>query len=685
MMLSVQLDMLSATKRIITTILFFLVCAKLMVPAAHAQALNSFSFNNFTAGGAKKAGVPFQVTITAKDGSNNTLTSFFGSANLADSTGTLYPNQTADFTAGIWTGNVYITQATDSTGITVSSGAVQSSSSLFAVEADERIKFVTISSGNNQSGVVNNQLNNALSLRVVDPFNNPLSNVGVSFAITSYPPNAVGQTLGNSSSNSSSTGVASTTLTLGRKTGTYIVNGSLNTGITNSVNFYATALPDVLLSVKITPQVSVMPKGSFLAFTATGYDKFLNERSLSSVTWSVENDGGSIDSTGVFTAGSTIGTYLNTIHGSSGGVGGTATVTVIGEQIPGSETTPTPTPTATPTPTSSGGGGGGGDGTASPSATPTPTPTATPGEGVLNNIVIDPGVISALKDAQIPIIAEAFDIFGNSVANVNFTFAVSGDLGTLTQTSANTVLLTASESGIGTVTITAQQGDIVRVARVVGSVGTGLNRRLVIEEIESPQQVGEPFTISIAAKDTLNNFLTDYGGPLILTDTTGTIDPILVEPNDEGIWFVQSVIMLGHPDVSITAAGDGMIGVSNIFEVQGEPRLVDVPPKGAGGSGAGGGGGDVLGESIAGKLKELLQDRDLNRYTIARFIGAGLAAGIGILGASLGGGIMASRGLEALGRNPFAKGRLKLNLYLGILAFLVAAGLAVFASYLIIQ
>lgn len=677
--------LIRAFKYLTITILLFVWLAKL-VPLIQAQAVNSLTFNNFTSGGPKIAGVPFQITITARDGSNNPVTSFFGTVGLADSTGTIYPTQTTEFNAGVWTGNVYITQAGSNIGINANYGAVNGASSLFTVAPDTRIKFLTISGGNNQSGVVNTQLTNALTLNVVDPFNNPIPNESVNFAITSYPPNAVGQSLGSGSGVSGVNGNVSTTLTLGRKTGTYIVNGNLASGITNSVNFYATALPDVLLSVKITPQVAVMPAGSFLAFTATGYDKFLNERTLPSVSWSVNSGGGSIDTTGVFTAGSNIGTYLNTVRGSYGSVGGTATVTVIGEQVQGSESTPLPSGGGgSGTGDGDGGDGGSGGGEATASATPTPSATPATGEGVLNSVVIDPGVISALKNAQIPIIAEAFDIFGQSVANVNFTFEVTGNLGTLTQTSANTVLLTASESGIGTVTVTAQQGDVVRVARVVGSVGTGLNRRLVIEEISSPQQVGEPFTISIGAKDTLNNFVTDYAGPIILTDTTGTIDPIIVEPNNQGIWFVQAVIMLGHEEVSITAAGDGMIGVSNLFEVQGEPRLVDVPPKGAGAGAGAGAGGEVLGESIASRIMELLQDKDLNRYTIARFIGAGLAAGIGILGASLGGGIMASRGLEALGRNPFAKGKLKLNLYLGIFAFLVAAGLAVFASFLIIQ
>src|SRR5690606_3944157 len=122
--------------------------------------------------------------------------------------------------------------------------------------------------------------------------------------------------------------------------------------------------------------------------------------------------------------------------------------------------------------------------------------------------------------------------------------------------------------GVGTVTVTATQGDVVRVARVVGSVGTGLNRRLVIEPVDSPQQVGQPFTISIAAKDTLNDSITDYTGPIVIADTTGTIDPAVIEPNDQGVWFVQGIITLGHEEVSITAAGDGMVGVSNIFEVE---------------------------------------------------------------------------------------------------------------------
>lgn len=613
------------------------------------------------------------------------MTSFTGQATLADTTNTIYPTITENFIDGVWTGNVYITQATSGTVITAQNGGVVDSTDSFIVTADDRIKFLTVTAGNNQTGTVNQQLPTALSLKVVDPYNNGIANVGVNFAISSYPTGASGQTLSSSSGTSNTSGLVSTSLTLGRKAGSYFVTGNLTSGITNAVYFHETATPDVLVSLTLTPSVGVMPAGTILPFTAKGYDQFLNEKTLSTVTWSVVNSGGTIDSTGVFTSGSTLGTYLNTVRAVSGGIGTTASVTIVGdgEGSDGSSGSGSGSSSSSSSSTSSGGG------ESTPSATPTPTATATSATGVLSDIIIEPGVITALRDARIPIVAEGVDLSGNTVANVNFTFEVSGDLGTLTQTSANTVLLTASESGIGTVTVTATQGDIVKVARVVGSVGTGLNRRLVIEEIASPQAVGQPFTISIAAKDSLNNFLTDYDGPIVLADSTGTIDPTTVQPNADGVWFVQAIISLSDPEVSVTAAGDGMVGVSNIFEVTGEPRKRDIPPGGGAGAGAGAGAGlgagEVLGASISSKIAELLQDKDLNKFTIARFIGAGLAAGIGILGASLGGGIMASRGLEAIGRNPFAKGQLKANLYLSIIAFLIAAGLAVFASFLIVQ
>ncbi|MFC1653980.1 hypothetical protein ACFL1M_04000 [Patescibacteria group bacterium] len=638
----------------IPLLLFYLKTAS----PVHAQTPDHFHVN-LESGANKTAGIPFKITIIAEDSGHSTLTSFTDTATLSDTTSTIYPNTTGNFVSGIWSGDVYITQTGSSVEITAAYLTATGTSSSFVVDPDSRIKFLTILSGNNQVGEVQQALSQAYTIKASDPFNNALSGIGVNFAISSYPSGSTGQSLSSYAGTTDSSGQSQTILTLGRKTGPYQVTATLTSGITNSIIFYANAAAGALQSINISPPVAVIPLGGFMAFTATGLDQYQNSIAITP-TWSVVNDGGYIDNTGIFYANTVSGIFLNTVKAEALSRGSTASVTVIA-------------------------GTGSGDGSESTvGATPSPTPTASPSAypaGILNDIYVDPSVISALKDAQIPIIAEAVDALGNSISQgVNFTFEVSGDLGTITQTGVNSVLLTASETGIGTITVTAQQGDVVRIAKIVGSVGTGLNRRLVIEPIESPQRVGEPFTISIAAKDSLNEFITDYQGPLVIADTTGTIDPEVIQPNEDGIWYVQAVIQAGSEEVSISVAGDGMVGVSNIFEVTGEPDAKDLFSLGAGE-----GFGDILGSSISAKLKELFQLKDANKYTIFRYLSAGLAAGIGVLGASIGGGLMASKGLEAIGRNPFAKRKLKINLYLSIIAFIAAAGLAVYASFLILR
>lgn len=655
------------------------ICGFVFTQPALAATLTSFEFNDFTDTGTKYAGVPFDITITAKDENGNTMTSFNSQITLTDDTASIHPTHTSSFSQGVWSGQVYITQASTSTKITATYSSVTSQSDTFTVSADSRIKFLTISQGNNQSGLITTTLPLSLKLKVVDPFNNPISGVGVNWSITSYPVGSTTHQLNSLAGNSSASGEVSTTLTLGRKAGTYVVTAQLASGITNTAHFYETATAGSLVTISLSPSWAVLPAGNFIPFTASGFDTYNNPVTLSSATWSVINGGGTIDSTGIFYAGSTEGTYLNTVRVVSGSVGSTASVNIISESGGGAgsgDTSPTPTPeaTATPSPT--------GTVTPTPTATPSPSPTPTGVPGVLSSVNIDPEIISALKGAKIPILAEGVDAYGNPVEGVNYTFDIEGNLGVLSQAAGNTVLLTASENGIGTVTVTAQQGNVAKVAKIVGSVGTGLNRRLVVEPIQSPQAIGEPFLISVAAKNSLNEFITDYEGPLVMSDTTGTLDPGVASPSAEGIWYVQGIISLAHPEVAITVAGDGMVGVSNIFEVTGDVKKSQFGP---GGSGAGGA-GDVKGASVSAEfIQQLFKTKGLDKYSVLRYIGAGLAAGFGILGASIGGGLMASRGLEAIGRNPFAKGRLQFNLYASIAAFIGVAALAVAAAVIIVR
>jgi N-acetylmuramoyl-L-alanine amidase len=113
-----------------TVILRLKVITTDLCPAGGA--LDHFAFNPISN---QTASVPFSITIIAQDSSNNTVTSYVGTNTLSDSTGTISPASTGNFTSGVWTGNVTITKG--QTGITISTlGASKTgTSNAFNVES----------------------------------------------------------------------------------------------------------------------------------------------------------------------------------------------------------------------------------------------------------------------------------------------------------------------------------------------------------------------------------------------------------------------------------------------------------------------------------------------------------------------------------------------------------------------
>lgn len=65
-------------------------------------------------------------------------------------------------------------------------------------------------------------------------------------------------------------------------------------------------------------------------------------------------------------------------------------------------------------------------------------------------------------------------------------------------------------------------------------------------------------------------------------------------------------------------------------------------------------------------------------------LGAAIAIGIGALGPGIGIGILAGKGLEAIGRNPEAEGKIRTNMILGI-AFAEAIAIYALVVALIIK
>src|SRR4051812_5447964 len=97
-------------------------------------------------------------------------------------------------------------------------------------------------------------------------------------------------------------------------------------GLTSTATVVVTS--GALATITVTPTPATLAVGGTQQFTATGKDASGNAVVLTPV-WSITNGGGTIGAaTGLFTAGTTSGTYANTVRATSGTISGSATVTV---------------------------------------------------------------------------------------------------------------------------------------------------------------------------------------------------------------------------------------------------------------------------------------------------------------------------------------------------------------------
>jgi len=89
----------------------------------------------------------------------------------------------------------------------------------------------------------------------------------------------------------------------------------------------STTSPPVLSTITVTPSPTLAINAT-QQFSAVGYDAAGAVVSISP-TWSVAAGGGTMSTSGLFTAGTTLGTFTNTAKATSGSISGTATVIVI--------------------------------------------------------------------------------------------------------------------------------------------------------------------------------------------------------------------------------------------------------------------------------------------------------------------------------------------------------------------
>ena len=222
-----------------------------------------------------------------------------------------------------------------------------------------------------------------------------------------------------------------------------------------------------LASITVTPATTTLAVGATQQYVAVGKDAGNNVVSLTR-TWSVAAGGGTIDSAGLFTAGSAAGTFTNTVTATSGAISGTASVTVTG--------------------------------------------------GTVTSMTLTPVTQTLATGATQQYTAVAKDV-NNNVVSVTPAWSVAAGGGTID----NAGLFTAGTvAGTFTNTVTATSGAITATASVV--VSPGAVTTYVITPTPVSVAAGATLQFAAVAKDANNNVVPVTTGWTVGSPGGGTID-----------------------------------------------------------------------------------------------------------------------------------------------------------------
>ncbi|MCE9669551.1 right-handed parallel beta-helix repeat-containing protein [Myxococcus stipitatus] len=251
-----------------------------------------------------KGTVPFKAK--AFDAYDNEVTSFTASWSVVKGGGSITAAGvfTAGTVAGTYADTIQVTVAgvTKTTSVTVTPGAVSR---------------ITLSP---QGPTVAAGGSVAFSAKAFDAYDNEVTSAPASWKVV------------NGGGSIDGAGVFTAGIMVGAFSGTVQVTmGGM--AEQTSVSVVAAAPSRVVLS----PQNPTLPAGGTVTFSAQAFDMYGNEAPAFPATWKVVNGGGTVDASGVFSAGTVGGTFLNTVQVTVGSATGTTSVTV-------TSTTPNPQP-----------------------------------------------------------------------------------------------------------------------------------------------------------------------------------------------------------------------------------------------------------------------------------------------------------------------------------------------------
>lgn len=484
-----------------------------------SSSVDHFVINTITT--PQTAGSGFSITITAKDAQNNTVTGFTGTANLRDQTGTISPVTTTNFTNGVWSGTITITQS-GGNSLTVTSSGKAGNSNTFTVNpaALDHFTFSPIESPKTAGTAF------SISISARDIYENLVTGF-VSTANLTDVTGTISPAQTGSFTSGSWTG--NVTLTKSQEDVTITATRNSTSGKSNSFNVRAATLNRFVMDT-----VGTQNAGQPFPLIVTAKDSYSNTVTSFTGTVSISDLTGTIApqvtgafSLGVWSGNVTITQVRNQDVISVQRSGGTETgqsnaFNVISSAVDHFEIATIGSPKTA---------------------------------GTAFQITI------SAKDAQ-----------NNTVTSFTGTVAIDDETGTLVpKTSAAFVSGARTE----TVTITKSASNI----RITVSSGTkaGESNAFTVNpaaldhfefsSITSPQVASTPFNISLVARDAYLNQVTSFIGTAVLSVNKGTISPTQTGVFVSGQWTGAVSLPTPQTDIKITASNNGKSGESNYFNV----------------------------------------------------------------------------------------------------------------------
>jgi hypothetical protein len=428
-------------KRLLVVVLV-LLCPFVLASAAYADSITEVSGDNQTGTVGQSLADPFVVRITTDIGDpvpdvEVTFTVTGGSGSLSTSLQTTDANGEAQTTLTLGT-----TAGTDNNTVEAAASGVDGSPVIFTASADPGpLDSLTITP---DSVFLTADVTQQFTATGEDSYGNTVTALGT----LTWSVNGTIGTIDN-------TGLFDATIA---GTGSVSVTSSIG-GVTDDSGT-VTVTPGVLDTLAISPNTASLTADDTQQFAATGEDSDGNVvTALGTLTWSVNGGIGTIDNTGLFdatiagTGSVTVTSSIGGVTDDSGTVGnavsnlGTLTWSVndgIGTIDSTGLFDATIAGTGSVTVTSSIGG------VTDDSGTVTVTP------GVLNTLTITPDTVTLTADETFQFSATGEDSDGNAVAAGTLTWSVNGGIGTID----NTGLFDATIAGTGSVTVTSSIGGV---------------------------------------------------------------------------------------------------------------------------------------------------------------------------------------------------------------------------------